>query len=301
LHPQYSQIFFNAQSIPKNSSAFVSLATQFLQSVQHPNPKKIPVEIDPCEWIFLLAPNYCAFFCFFSLVPNSCNVFDTQTLRKFPWKSIAVGGFFRLHPTLANLQQTIPQSLRAFSLHPILTNLLQDRKPKKNSCAFFCCFFSLVPNSRKSSSSATPTSKNSCAKRTLHFFFNTQFLEALKDTTIFFFFFLSPSNALHPLFHQMLLLFFIFFLLFFFFFFHLSPKENKTQNCQQELSLHDFSFCQFSRFCSSGIFAWFFVAEETSLFCSEFYKFPLFLQKKTLKSLLRISKFKGADDNAAWV
>jgi len=43
----------------------------------------------------------------------------------------------------------------------------------------------------------------------------------------------------------MLLLFFIFFLFFFFFFFfffHLSPKENKTQNCQQQLSLHDFSF-----------------------------------------------------------
>jgi hypothetical protein len=56
LHPQYSHIFFNAQSIPKNSSASVSLATQFLQSVQHPNPKKIPVEINPCEWIFLLAP-----------------------------------------------------------------------------------------------------------------------------------------------------------------------------------------------------------------------------------------------------
>jgi hypothetical protein len=55
------------------------------------------------------------------------------------------------------------------------------------------------------------------------------------------------------------------------------------------------------RFCSSGFFAWFFVAEETLsfFFGSEFYKFPLLLQKNTLNSLLRISKFKGADDNAS--
>ncbi len=138
------------------------------------------MEINPCEWIFLLAPNSCAFFCFFSLVPNSCNLFDTQTLRKFPWKSIAVGGFFRWHPTLANLQQIIPQSLRAFSLHPILTNLLQDRKPKKISCAFFCCFFL------------------ACSQFSQIFFFfffcNTHFLKILVQKELLHFFF----NFFHP-------------------------------------------------------------------------------------------------------
>ncbi len=185
------------------------------------------MEINPCEWIFLLAPNSCAFFCFFSLVPNYCNLFDTQSLRKFPWKSIAVGGFFRLHPTLANLQQTIPQSLRAFSLQEFSQIFFKTESLKTIPVHFSVVFSRLYPilaNLLLLLLLQHPLPKNYCAKRTFAFllqflppkfsiaiFFNTQFLEALKDTTIFFFFLLSPSNALHPFFHQMLLLFFIFF------------------------------------------------------------------------------------------
>jgi hypothetical protein len=135
-------------------------------------------------------------------------LFKTESLKTIPVHFSVV--FSRLYPILANL----------------LLLLLQHPLPK-NSCANRTSAFLLqfLP-----------------PKFSIAIFFNIQFLEALKDTTIFFFFFfLSPSNALHPFFHQMLLLFFIFFL-FFFVFFHLSPKENKTQNCQQELSLHEFSF-----------------------------------------------------------
>ncbi len=42
------------------------------------------------------------------------------------------------------------------------------------------------------------------------------------------------------------------------------------------------------------------MAEETfHVFGSEFYKFPLFPPKQTMKSPLRISKLEGADNNAS--
>jgi hypothetical protein len=104
--------------------------------------------------------------------------FKTESLKTIPVHFSVV--FPRLYPILANLL--------------ILLLLLQHPLPK-NSCAKRISAFLLqfLP-----------------PKFSIAIFFNTQFLEALKDTTIFFFFFLSPSNALHPFFHQMLLLFFIF-------------------------------------------------------------------------------------------